>query len=447
MLTHPTLDQMHQLGLAGMARAFTELEANPQSADLSHAEWLGLLLDREATERYERRLRARLRYARLRHQAAVEDVDYRAPRGLDRALFQALIAARWIDEAQNLIIEGPAGVGKSWLACALGHKACRDNRSVLYQRAPRMFGDLALARGDGRYPRLMRALGGVKLLILDDWGLEPLGPEQRHDMLEIVEDRYGRGATLITSQIPVDRWHDLIGEPTLADAILDRIIHNAHRLQLHGDSLRKKALKIVRRLTRHNGLWRDHIKPAGDPPPRPTSIGTAGRLRSEQVADINRNARPASSESARRRTQGRRSVRWWGDDLGRWGRALGATDQQIRMIERFAGCFRDHRVPDLVEHSVARLVGQRVFGLALGYEDLIDHDELRHDPVMAVLAGKLAAKRADCAPLAGKSTLNRLELSRPEPTRYHKISDDAAAIEGLFVDRPCGGAGADHARP
>ena len=213
MLTHPTLDQLHQLGLAGMARAFAELEANPQSADLSHAEWLGLLLDREATDRYERRLRARLRYARLRHQATVEDVDYRAARGLDRALFQALIAGRWIDEAQNLVIEGPAGVGKSWLACALGHKACRDNRSVLYQRIPRMFGDLALARGDGRYPRLMRALGGVKLLILDDWGLEPLGPEQRHDMLEIVEDRYGRGATLITSQIPVDRWHDLIGEP------------------------------------------------------------------------------------------------------------------------------------------------------------------------------------------------------------------------------------------
>src|SRR5207302_1494889 len=138
-----------------------------------------LLLDPESTERYERRLRARLRFARLRHQAAVEDVDYRAARGLDRTLFQALIAGRWIDEAQNLIIEGPAGVGKSWLACALGHKACRDNRSVLYQRIPRMFTDLALARGDGRYPRLMRALGGVKLLILDDWGLEPLGPEQR----------------------------------------------------------------------------------------------------------------------------------------------------------------------------------------------------------------------------------------------------------------------------
>ena len=136
MLTHPTIDQMHQLGLAGMARAFAEVEANPQSADLSHSEWLGLLLDREASDRYERRLRARLRYARLRHQAAVEDVDYRAARGLDRALFQALTAGKWIDEAQNLIVEGPAGVGKSWLACALGQKACRDNRSVLYRVRP-----------------------------------------------------------------------------------------------------------------------------------------------------------------------------------------------------------------------------------------------------------------------------------------------------------------------
>ena len=162
------------------------------------------------------------------------------PEASTERCFRPLIAGRWIDEAQNLIIEGPAGVGKSWLACALGHKACRDNRSVLYQRVPKLFADLALARGDGRYPRLMRALGGVKLLILDDWGLEPLGPEQRHDMLEIVEDRYGRGATLITSQIPVDRWHALIGDSTLADAILDRVIHNAHRLQLSGDSLRKQ---------------------------------------------------------------------------------------------------------------------------------------------------------------------------------------------------------------
>ncbi len=239
MLTHPTLDQLHGLGLNGMARAFASLAADPNAADLTHAEWLGLLLDHEATDRQDRRLKARLRYARLRHQASIEDVDYRTARGLDRALFQALAGGRWIEEAQNVIIEGPTGVGKSWLACALGHKACRDNRSVLYQRIPRLFSDLTLGKGDGRYPRLMRALGGVKLLILDDWGLEPLGPEQRHDLLEIIEDRYGRGATLITSQLPVDRWHGVIGDPTLADAILDRLVHNAHRIQLKGESLRK----------------------------------------------------------------------------------------------------------------------------------------------------------------------------------------------------------------
>ena len=239
-MTHPTLEQLRQLGLAGMARAFEELAGNTRSAELDHAEWLGLLLDRELADRQDRRLRARLRYARLRHNAAVEDVDYRTARGLDRALFQKLAQGNWIKEQQNLIIVGPSGVGKSWLACALGHRACRDNLSVLYQRIPRLFSDLALARGDGRYARLMRAVGGVKLLILDDWGLEPLTAEQRHDLLEIVEDRYGRGATLVTSQIPVDRWHDLIGDPTLADAILDRIVHNAHRIQLRGESLRKK---------------------------------------------------------------------------------------------------------------------------------------------------------------------------------------------------------------
>jgi len=240
LLTHPTLDQLRQLGLAGMARAFEELTATPSGAELDRAEWLGLLLDRELADRQDRRLKARLRYARLRHQAAVEDVDYHTARGLDRALFQRLAMGNWIEQKQNLIIEGPTGVGKSWLACALGHRACRDNHSVLYQRIPRLFADLALARGDGRYARLMRALGGVKLLILDDWGLKPLGPEQRHDLLEIVEDRYGRGATLLTSQVPVDRWHDLIGDPTLADAILDRIVHNAHRIQLRGESLRRK---------------------------------------------------------------------------------------------------------------------------------------------------------------------------------------------------------------
>ena len=243
MLTHPTVDQLIKLGLAGMARAFTELQSNQSTADLSHAEWLALLLDREATERSNRQLTARLRHAKLRQRATIEDVDWRAQRGLDRTLFQRLIAGDWIDAPQNLIIEGPTGVGKSWLACALGNKACRDNRSVLYQRVPKLFPDLALARGDGRYRRLMKRLGKVRLLILDDWGLEPFGPDQRRDLLEIVEERYGHGATLITSQIPVDRWHDVIAEPTIADAILDRIVHNAHRIQLRGESLRKKKAR------------------------------------------------------------------------------------------------------------------------------------------------------------------------------------------------------------
>ena len=163
MLTHPTLDQLDLLGLAGMAKAFTEIEASGEAGAMSHAEWLGLLLDREITHRYDRKLLRRLRYARLRHQAAIEDVDYRAARGLDRGLFQKLAEGSWIDAHDNLIITGPTGVGKSWLASALGHKACRDDRSVLYQRVPKLFGDLQLARGDGRYGRLFRALAGVPL--------------------------------------------------------------------------------------------------------------------------------------------------------------------------------------------------------------------------------------------------------------------------------------------
>ena len=240
MLNHPTIDQLHALGLAGMAKAFADVAASGEAEAMGHAEWLGLLLDREATERYDKKLTRRLRYARLRQPASVEDVDYRSPRGLDRSLFLKLAGGGWIDVHDNLVITGPTGVGKSWLASALGHKACRDNHSVLYQRVPKLFGDLALARGDGRYGSLFRALGGVHVLVLDDWGLEPLTPEARHDLLEILEERYGRHSTIVTSQLPTSAWHQVIGDPTYADAILDRLLHTAHRIELQGESLRRR---------------------------------------------------------------------------------------------------------------------------------------------------------------------------------------------------------------
>ena len=239
MLTHPTLDLLHDLGLHGMAKGFKELEQAAETRTLKHAEWLGLLLEHEATLRRQKRFEARARTARLRHNASVEDVDYHAARGLDRALFLKLSGGNFIRERRNLLITGPCGVGKSWLACALGHKACREDFSVLYHRTPRLFAALALARGDGRYAKLLRTLARVDLLVLDDWGPEQLNAEQRRDLLEIVEDRYDTRSIIITSQLPVERWYEIIGNPTLADAILDRIIHNAYRIELTGDSMRK----------------------------------------------------------------------------------------------------------------------------------------------------------------------------------------------------------------
>lgn len=240
MLIHPTIDQLRALKLDGMAQAFVELEAQEEAGNLAHAEWLALLLDREAANRSTKRFQTRLRSARLRHsQAAIEDVDYRTPRRLDKALFQQLATCRWIAEHRGLLVTGPCGVGKSWLSCALAQKACRDGYTVHYARVPRLLADLDLAHGDGHFARLFRMLVKVDLLVLDDWGPDRLSASQRRDLMEIVEDRHGRGSLLITSQLPVAAWHEIIGEPTLGDAILDRIVHNAYRLELDGPSMRK----------------------------------------------------------------------------------------------------------------------------------------------------------------------------------------------------------------
>lgn len=246
MLINPTLEKLQTLKLRGMTQALNEQLHTPDIEQLSFDERLGLMIDREQTERDNRRLNTRLKKARLRQAASMEDIDFRHPRGLKRDQIQQLLTGRWLKEHQNIIITGPTGVGKTWLACALAQKGCRDGYSAQYTRLPRLLNDLNLARVDGRYTQQMALLAKTDLLVLDDWGLAALTDSQRRDLLELLEDRHNLRSTLVTSQIPVSKWHELIGDPTLADAILDRLIHNAHRVCLEGESMRKKQAEVAK---------------------------------------------------------------------------------------------------------------------------------------------------------------------------------------------------------
>jgi DNA replication protein DnaC len=228
-----------------MVAAFQEHLHLPDVNTLSFEERLGLLVDRALLDRENRRLQSRLRQAKLRQSATLEDLDYRTPRGLDKTLLTTLATTQWIQEHHSVLITGATGVGKTWLACGLAHAACRQGYRVLYLRLPRLWRELAIARGDGRYPKFLASLAKLDLLVLDDFGLAPLTDDHRRDFLELLEDRHGTHASIVTSQLPVENWHEVIGEPTLADAILDRLVHNAYKIPLKGDSMRKRANKLT----------------------------------------------------------------------------------------------------------------------------------------------------------------------------------------------------------
>lgn len=240
MLVNPTLDKLRVLNLPGMVQAFSEQQERADYQALAFSDRLGLLADREITERENRRLERNLKAAKLRISGAcIEDLDFRASRGLDRSLLLALAEASWVAAHQNVLIVGPTGAGKTYLACALAQAAIRRGHSALYLRAPRLLGELAVARGDGRFPRLLAAWSRIAVLLIDDFALQPLSADEAASLLEVIEDRSGLRSTIVTSQLPVARWHEALGDPTLADAILDRLMHNTHRLELRGESLRR----------------------------------------------------------------------------------------------------------------------------------------------------------------------------------------------------------------
>ena len=244
MLTNPTLERLRKLRLHGMADAYAEQTDQVDVQALSFDERLGLLVDREASDRESRRLTNRLRRARLRQNASIEDIDYEGTRGLEKAFIRTLARCNYIKEHQNVLLIGATGTGKTYLACALAHKACLVGFTARYHRLSSLLSELEIAKADGRYAKIIRELAKTDLLILDDWGLAPVADHVRPLLLEVLDDRHGNGSTIVTSQLSIEHWHTAIGGATIADAIHDRLVHNGHRIELMGDSMRKKRSSI-----------------------------------------------------------------------------------------------------------------------------------------------------------------------------------------------------------
>jgi DNA replication protein DnaC len=239
MLNEQTFEKLYTMKLNGMADAFKEQMMQPDMNELSFEERFAFLVDQHWTWKEDRRMKTLLRNAKLKENACIEDIDYKSPRGINKSLILSLSSCDWIKNAQNIIIMGPTGVGKTYLACALANRVCRKGYSSLYKRSPRLFQEISIARADGSYPKLMNKLAKAKVLIIDDFCIAPMKDAERKDLLEVIEDRDGLCSTIISTQIPMKNWFEAIGDPTLADAILDRLIHNAHKINLKGESMRK----------------------------------------------------------------------------------------------------------------------------------------------------------------------------------------------------------------